>query len=40
MWREHDATLAAVWRRDDAGHRAADPLTEPPDAAEPVGHQI
>ena len=36
MWREHDATLAALWRRDDGGHRAADPLSEPPDVAEPV----
>ena len=21
MWREHDATLAAVWRRDESGTR-------------------
>jgi hypothetical protein len=41
MWREHDATLAAVWRRDETGtgahgadlaDRASDPVTEAPDA--------
>jgi hypothetical protein len=39
MWREHDATLAALWRRDETGTRvqlAGDPVTEPPDVAEPV----
>ncbi|HEY0870024.1 MAG TPA: hypothetical protein VGD55_06480 [Acidothermaceae bacterium] len=43
MWREHDATLAAVWRRDETGLHArrdphADPFIEPPDTAEPVAH--
>jgi hypothetical protein len=34
MWREHDATLAAVWRpgRDSQdGHRPADAKPTPPD---------
>jgi len=49
MWREHDATLAALWRRDDAGpgahlaELATDPAhsaSEPPDAAEPVARPV
>lgn len=40
MWREHDATLAALWRRDETGTRVSDPLPEPPDAAESVARPI
>ena len=58
MWREHDATLAALWRRDETGPHgeqtpraahdrlgprgrlAGDPVTEPPDVAEPVARPI
>jgi hypothetical protein len=24
MWREHDAKLASLWRRDESGEREAD----------------
>jgi hypothetical protein len=39
MWREHDAKLASVWRRDDAGSDPAvstDTVIVLPEASESV----
>jgi hypothetical protein len=36
MWREHDAKLASVWRRDESDELPADTVIVLPEPVEPV----